>query len=101
MWRRVDDIEAALAELKQKGVRLIDETPAWARAGPKLRFCIPKPPPGCWLNYVKDKEIPMKENPDILKWQTLAEKELRSYARGAPHATPEEIDIKPYILLKI
>ena len=38
----------------------------------------------------------MKENPDISKWQTLAEKELR----GTPVAsltrtTPEEIDIKP------
>ena len=36
----VDDIEAALEELKQKGIRLIDETPRKGAGGKK-------PPPGC------------------------------------------------------
>ncbi|MEZ4576838.1 MAG: methylmalonyl-CoA epimerase [Desulfobacterales bacterium] len=42
MWRRVDDIEAALAELKQKGVRLIDETPRMGAGGAKIAFLHPK-----------------------------------------------------------
>ena len=38
----------------------------------------------------------MKENPDILKWQTLAEKELRGTpVESLTRTTPEEIDIKP------
>ena len=39
---RVDDIEAALAELKQKGVRLIDETPRMGAGGAKIAFLHPK-----------------------------------------------------------
>jgi methylmalonyl-CoA/ethylmalonyl-CoA epimerase len=39
---RVDNIEAALAELKQKGVRLIDETPRMGAGGAKIAFLHPK-----------------------------------------------------------
>ncbi|MDX9788853.1 MAG: methylmalonyl-CoA epimerase [Desulfobacterales bacterium] len=39
---RVDDIEAALAELKAKGVRLIDETPRKGAGGAKIAFLHPK-----------------------------------------------------------
>lgn len=39
---RVDDIEAALAELKQKGVRLIDQTPRIGAGGAKIAFLHPK-----------------------------------------------------------
>jgi methylmalonyl-CoA/ethylmalonyl-CoA epimerase len=39
---RVDDIEAALAELKAKGVRLIDETPRYGAGGAKIAFLHPK-----------------------------------------------------------
>jgi methylmalonyl-CoA/ethylmalonyl-CoA epimerase len=38
----VDDIEAALAELKQKGVRLIDQTPRIGAGGAKIAFLHPK-----------------------------------------------------------
>ena len=36
---RVADIDAALAELKEKGVRLIDETPRRGAGGRGLPFC--------------------------------------------------------------
>lgn len=39
---RVDDIEAALAELKEKGVRLIDEKPRRGAGGAKIAFLHPK-----------------------------------------------------------
>ena len=39
---RVADIEAALAELKEKGVRLIDETPRIGAGGAKIAFLHPK-----------------------------------------------------------
>lgn len=39
---RVDDIEAALAELKEKGVRLIDEKPRHGAGGAKIAFLHPK-----------------------------------------------------------
>ena len=39
---RVDDIEAALAELKEKGVRLIDEKPRMGAGGAKIVFLHPK-----------------------------------------------------------
>ncbi|GAB4258898.1 MAG: methylmalonyl-CoA epimerase [Thermoleophilia bacterium] len=38
----VDDIEAALAELKAGGVRLIDETPRIGLGGTKIAFIHPK-----------------------------------------------------------
>lgn len=39
---RVADIDAALAELKDKGVRLIDETPRIGAGGAKIAFLHPK-----------------------------------------------------------
>lgn len=39
---RVDDIEAALAELKEAGVRLIDEKPRRGAGGAKIAFLHPK-----------------------------------------------------------
>lgn len=38
---RVEDIDAALTELKQKGVRLIDETPRMGAGGAKIAFLHP------------------------------------------------------------
>jgi methylmalonyl-CoA/ethylmalonyl-CoA epimerase len=39
---RVENIEAALAELKEKGVRLIDEKPRKGAGGAKIAFLHPK-----------------------------------------------------------
>ncbi len=39
---RVDDIEKALAEMKDKGVRLIDEKPRYGAGGAKIAFLHPK-----------------------------------------------------------
>ena len=39
---RVEDIEEALAELKEKGVRLIDEKPRKGAGGSKIAFIHPK-----------------------------------------------------------
>jgi len=39
---RVEDIEACLAELKEKGVRLIDEAPRRGAGGAKIAFLHPK-----------------------------------------------------------
>jgi len=42
MALRVDNIEAALAELKAKGVRLIDKVPRMGAGGKKIAFLHPK-----------------------------------------------------------
>lgn len=39
---RVEDLDAALAELKAKGVRLIDETPRKGAGGARIAFLHPK-----------------------------------------------------------
>jgi methylmalonyl-CoA/ethylmalonyl-CoA epimerase len=39
---RVDNLEEALAELKDKGIRLIDETPRKGAGGAKIAFLHPK-----------------------------------------------------------
>ena len=39
---RVEDIEEALAELKEKGIRLIDEKPRKGAGGAKIAFLHPK-----------------------------------------------------------
>ncbi len=39
---RVENLEEALAELKQKGIRLIDETPRMGAGGAKIAFLHPK-----------------------------------------------------------
>ena len=46
---RVDDLEAALEELKGKGVRLIDETPQRGAGGRKIAFIHPKATNGILL----------------------------------------------------
>jgi len=38
----VDDIVVAIAEMKEKGVRMIDETPRYGAGGAKIAFCHPK-----------------------------------------------------------
>lgn len=42
MAYRVDDIEAAIAEMKEKGVRMIDEKPRYGAGGAQIAFCHPK-----------------------------------------------------------
>ncbi|NLK64383.1 MAG: methylmalonyl-CoA epimerase [Tissierellia bacterium] len=39
---RVDDIEKAIAEMKEKGIRMIDEKPRYGAGGAKIAFCHPK-----------------------------------------------------------
>ena len=39
---RVDNVEEALAELKERGVRLIDEKPRYGAGGAKIAFIHPK-----------------------------------------------------------
>ena len=39
---RVDNIEKAIAEMKEKGIRMIDETPRYGAGGAKIAFCHPK-----------------------------------------------------------
>ncbi|MGI6413584.1 MAG: methylmalonyl-CoA epimerase [Syntrophomonadaceae bacterium] len=46
---RVDDIEAALEQLKNKGVRLIDEKPRYGAGGAKIAFIHPKATKGVLL----------------------------------------------------
>ena len=46
---RVENLEAALAELKEKGVRLIDEKPRLGAGGAKIAFVHPKASGGVLL----------------------------------------------------
>ena len=46
---RVDNLEAALAELKAKGVRLIDEKPRYGAGGAKIAFVHPRSTGGVLL----------------------------------------------------
>lgn len=46
---RVDNLEAALAELKEKGVKLIDETPRRGAGGAMIAFIHPKATGGILL----------------------------------------------------
>ena len=39
---RVDNIDAALAEFKKQGIRLIDETPRYGAGGARIAFLHPK-----------------------------------------------------------
>jgi methylmalonyl-CoA/ethylmalonyl-CoA epimerase len=52
---RVDDIEAALAELKAKGVRLIDEKPRYGAGGARIAFVHPKSTGGVLLELSERK----------------------------------------------
>ena len=46
---RVDNIEAALEELKESGLRLIDETPRYGAGGARIAFLHPKTTNGVLL----------------------------------------------------
>lgn len=39
---RVDDVEVAIAEMKEQGLRMIDEKPRYGAGGAKIAFCHPK-----------------------------------------------------------
>lgn len=39
---RVENIEEAIVEMKEKGVRMIDEVPRYGAGGAKIAFCHPK-----------------------------------------------------------
>jgi len=39
---KVDDIEKAIDEMKNKGIRMIDEKPRYGAGGAKIAFCHPK-----------------------------------------------------------
>lgn len=46
---RVDDIEKAIAEMKEKGMRMIDEKPRYGAGGAKIAFVHPKSTHGILL----------------------------------------------------
>ncbi|MDF2949165.1 MAG: mce [Sedimentibacter sp.] len=39
---RVESVEAAIEEMKEKGIRMIDEKPRYGAGGAKIAFCHPK-----------------------------------------------------------
>jgi methylmalonyl-CoA epimerase len=53
---RVDDIDAALAELRAKGVQLIDETPRNGAGGTRIAFVSPKSTHGVLLELCERKQ---------------------------------------------
>ena len=53
---RVDDIDAALAELKEKGVALIDQTPRYGAGGARIAFLHPKATGGVLLELCERKK---------------------------------------------
>ena len=53
---RVDDIDAALAELKAKGIKLIDETPRNGAGGARIAFVHPKSTHGVLLELCERKQ---------------------------------------------
>lgn len=52
---RVDNIEAALADLKEKGVRLIDQEPRYGAGGASIAFVHPKATGGILLELSQRK----------------------------------------------
>ena len=52
---RVDDLDAALAELKAKGIRLIDEKPRYGAGGARIAFVHPKSTGGILLELSERK----------------------------------------------
>ena len=50
---RVDDIDKALEELKEKGVRLIDQTPRYGAGGARIAFVHPKATGGLLLELTQ------------------------------------------------
>ena len=55
MALRVDDIEAALVELKARGIRLIDEKPRYGAGGARIAFVHPKSTGGILLELSERK----------------------------------------------
>jgi methylmalonyl-CoA epimerase len=53
---RVDDIDAALAELKAKGIKLIDETPRNGAGGARIAFVHPRSTHGVLLELCERKQ---------------------------------------------
>jgi len=53
---RVDDIEAALTELKAKGIQLIDETPRNGAGGARIAFVHPRSTHGVLLELCERKQ---------------------------------------------
>ncbi len=52
---RVDDIDAALAELKEKGVRMIDQAPRYGAGNARIAFVHPKATHGVLLELCERK----------------------------------------------
>ncbi len=52
---RVDNIEAAIADLKEKGVRMIDEAPRYGAGAAKIAFVHPKATGGILLELSERK----------------------------------------------
>ena len=52
---RVDDIEAALEEMRAKGMRLIDEKPRYGAGGAKIAFLHPKSTGGVLIELCERK----------------------------------------------
>jgi len=52
---RVDNIEAAIADLKEKGVRMIDEVPRYGAGGAQIAFVHPKATGGILLELSERK----------------------------------------------
>ena len=50
---RVDDLDKALEELKEKGVRLIDQTPRYGAGGARIAFVHPKATGGVLLELTQ------------------------------------------------
>lgn len=46
---RVDNIEAAIEEMKAKGMKMLDETPRYGAGGARIAFCHPKSSMGVLL----------------------------------------------------
>ncbi len=53
---RVDNIEKALEEMKQKGIRLIDEKPRYGAGGARIAFLHPKSTNGVLVELCERKE---------------------------------------------
>lgn len=53
---RVDDIEAALEEMKAKGMRLIDEKPRYGAGGARIAFLHPKSTNGVLIELCERKQ---------------------------------------------
>jgi methylmalonyl-CoA/ethylmalonyl-CoA epimerase len=52
---RVDDIEAALEEMKEKGMRLIDQKPRYGAGGARIAFLHPKSTNGVLIELCERK----------------------------------------------